>query len=63
MVGDDKPDVIPEFFYFCNILSAGGGCELAVVTGCKCACTLVNVYINLVVFMCIDYRIRSFLSI
>ena len=33
-VGNEKLEVIPEF---CYMLSAGGGCELAAITPCKCA--------------------------
>ena len=30
-------EVVPEFCYLGDILSAGGGCELAAITRCKCA--------------------------
>ena len=36
-VGNKKLEVVPEFCYLGNILSPGGGCELAVITCCKCA--------------------------
>ena len=32
-VGEEKLEAVSEFCY----LSAGGGCELAAVTRCKCA--------------------------
>ena len=37
MIGDEKLEVVPEFCYLGDILSAGGGCELASITRCKCA--------------------------
>ena len=36
-VGNEKLEVVPEFCYLGDMLSAGGGCELAVITRCKCA--------------------------
>ena len=36
-VGNEKLEVVPEFCYFGDMLSAGGGCELAAITRCKCA--------------------------
>ena len=36
-VGNEKLEVVPEFCYLGNMLSAGGGCELAAITRCKCA--------------------------
>ncbi|MES9950323.1 MAG: reverse transcriptase domain-containing protein, partial [Candidatus Thiodiazotropha sp.] len=36
-VGNEKLEVVPEFCYLGDMLSAGGGCELAAVTRCKCA--------------------------
>ena len=36
-VGDEKLEAAPEFCNFGDMLSAGGGCELAAVTRCKCA--------------------------
>ena len=36
-VGNEKLEVVSEFCYFGNMLSAGGGCELAAITRCKCA--------------------------
>ena len=36
-VGNEKLEVVPEFCYLGDILSAGGGCELAAITRCKCA--------------------------
>ena len=36
-VGDEKLEVVPEFCYLGDMLSAGGGCELAAITCCKCA--------------------------
>ena len=36
-VDDEKLEAVPEFCYLGNMLSAGGGCELAAVTRCKCA--------------------------
>ena len=37
MIGDEKLEVVPEFCYLGDMLSADGGCELASVTRCKCA--------------------------
>ena len=34
---NEKLEVVPEFCYLGDMLSAGGGCELAVITSCKCA--------------------------
>ena len=36
-VDDEKLEVVPEFCYLGDMLSAGGGCELAAETHCKCA--------------------------
>ena len=36
-VDDEKLEAVPEFCYLGDMLSAGGGCELAAVTCCKCA--------------------------
>ena len=36
-VGNEKLEVVPEFCYLGDMLSAGGGCELAGITRCKCA--------------------------
>ena len=36
-VRNEKPEVVPEFCYLGDMLSAGGGCELAAITRCKCA--------------------------
>ena len=36
-VGYEKLEVVPEFCYLGGMLSAGGGCELAAITRCKCA--------------------------
>ena len=36
-VGNEKLEVVPEFCYLGDMLSAGGGCELAAITLCKCA--------------------------
>ena len=36
-VGNEKLEVVPEFCYLGDILSAGGGCELAAITRCKYA--------------------------
>ena len=36
-VGNEKLEVVPEFYYLGDMLSAGGGCELAAITRCKCA--------------------------
>ena len=36
-VNGEKLEAVPEFCYFGDMLSAGGGCELAAVTRCKCA--------------------------
>ena len=37
MIGDEKLEVVPEFCYLGDMLSAGGGCELASIACCKCA--------------------------
>ena len=37
MIGDEKLEVVPEFCYLGDMLSAGGGCELASISRCKCA--------------------------
>ena len=37
IIGDEKLEVVPEFFYLGDVLSAGGGCELASITRCECA--------------------------
>ena len=37
MVDDETLEAVPEFCYLGDMLSAGGGCELAAVTRCKCA--------------------------
>ena len=37
MIGDEKLEVVPEFCYLGDMLSAGVGCELASITRCKCA--------------------------
>ena len=34
---NEKLEVVPEFCYLGDMLSAGGGCELAAITCCKCA--------------------------
>ena len=36
-VDDEKLEAVPEFCYLGDMPSAGGGCELAAVTRCKCA--------------------------
>ena len=36
-VGYEKLEVVPEFCYLGDMLSAGGGCGLAAITRCKCA--------------------------
>ena len=36
-VGNEKLEVVPEFCYLGDMLSAGGGSELAAITCCKCA--------------------------
>ena len=35
-VGKEKLEAVSEFCYLGDTLSAGGGCELAAVTLCKC---------------------------
>ena len=37
LVDDKKVEAVPEFCYLGDMLSAGGGCELATVTHCKSA--------------------------
>ena len=34
-VDDETVEAVPEFCYLGDMLSAGGGCELAAVTRCK----------------------------
>ena len=36
-VDDETVEAVPEFCYLGDMLSAGGGCELAAVTRCKSA--------------------------
>ena len=36
-VDDEKVEAVPEFCYLEDMLSNGGGCELAAVTRCKSA--------------------------
>ena len=36
-VGNEKLEVVLMFCYLGDMLSAGGGCELAAITRCKCA--------------------------
>ena len=36
-VDEEKLEAVPEFCYLGDMISAGGGCELAAVTRCKCA--------------------------
>ena len=36
-VGNENLEVVPEICYLGDMLSAGGGCELATITRCKCA--------------------------
>ena len=36
-VGNEKLEIVPEFCYLGDMLSAGGGCGLAAITRCKCA--------------------------
>ena len=36
-VGNGKLEVVPEFCYLGDMLSAGGGCELAAIPRCRCA--------------------------
>ena len=36
-VDDETVEAVPEFCYLEDMLSAGGGCELAAVTRCKSA--------------------------
>ena len=33
----EKLEAVPEYCYLRDMLSAGGGCELAAITRCKCA--------------------------
>ena len=37
MVCDEKLEVVSELCFLGDMLSAGGGCELASITRCKCA--------------------------
>ena len=37
LVDGEKVEAVPEFCYLGDMLSAGGGCELATVTHCKSA--------------------------
>ena len=36
-LGGEKLEVVPQFCYLGDMLSAGGGCDLAAITRCKCA--------------------------
>ena len=36
-IGNEKVEIVPEFSYLGDMLTAGGGCELAAITRCKCA--------------------------
>ena len=36
VVENEKLEVVPNFCYLGDMLSTGGGCELAVITCCKC---------------------------
>ena len=36
-VDDEKLEAVPELCYLGDMISAGGDCELAAVTCCKCA--------------------------
>ena len=36
MVEKEKLEAVSEFCYLGDMLSAGGGCDLAAVTPCKC---------------------------
>ena len=36
-LGEDKLDVVPDFCYLGDMISASGGCDLAAITRCKCA--------------------------
>ena len=38
MIGNEKLEVVPEFCYLGDMLSAGGGCELASIARFKCVC-------------------------
>ena len=40
-VGNEKLEVVPEFCYLGDMLSAGGVCELAAITRCKCHSALI----------------------
>ena len=37
LVDDEKVEAVPELCYLGDMLSAGGGCDLAAVTYCKSA--------------------------
>ena len=37
MISNEKLELFPKFCYLGDILSAGGGCELASIKRCKCA--------------------------
>ena len=49
-INDEMLKAVPEFCYLGDMLSAGGGCELAVVACCKCSwgkiCQLLPLPIN-----------------
>ena len=50
MIGNEKLEVVPEFCYLGDMLSASGGCELASITRCKCAWAyLVNFFHSLLI--------------
>ena len=38
MVGDETLEVVSDFCYFGDMLSAAGRCELASIARCKCVC-------------------------
>ena len=36
-IGNEKLEIAPEFCYLVDMLTAGGGCQVAAITRCKCA--------------------------
>ena len=44
MIGDEKLEFFLEFYYLGDILSAGGGCELASITRCVSGLNFANFF-------------------
>ena len=39
-IGDENLEAVPQFSFFRDMLTAGGGCKVAVVICCKCASSI-----------------------